>query len=360
MSFLSSFNSVIGKKPSLAIDIGTTSLKIVDITRSSKGLELRNYAILEDLGYLERANEAVQTSSLKISEDKLSRYLALMLERGHFSGRDAVASVPPFSAFSTLLELPVATDTEVRKVIELQAKQYIPLPLSAVTIDWIKVGERRDSSGTMKTQVMLAAIPNEQIATYRRAFKKIGLELHSVEIEGMSIARALTRGSAETTLIIDIGSRSTGLAIARSGFLYFSGQTDFSGGSLTQTIARGLNISDERAEDLKRARGLSGFGGEHELSTLIEPILDVIMSEGKRIISSYENAYQDKVKAVLVAGGGANLPGIVEYFSKYFALPSEKGNPFTQIKMPAGLDPVTASTGPLLAVALGLGMKELI
>ena len=89
-------------------------------------------------------------------------------------------------------------------------------------------------------------------------------------------------------------------------------------------------------------------------------MLDVIISEGKRIISSYENGYQDKVKAVLVAGGGAHLPGLIEYFSKYFALPSEKGNPFTHIKMPAGLEPVAGNIGPLLAVALGLGMKELV
>jgi type IV pilus assembly protein PilM len=357
MSFLSSLG---GKRPTLAVDIGTASIKIAEVLRTEKGFELKNYALLEDAGYLERANEAVQTSSLKISDDKLSRYLSLMLESGHFNAREVTASVPPFAAFSTLLELPVASDSEVKKVIEMQAKQYIPLPLSQVTIDWIKVGERRDSSGTTKAQVMLAAVPNEHIEIYRSAFKKIGLNLHAVEIEGMSIARSVTRNTKETALIIDIGARSTGFAIARSGFLYFSGQTDFSGGSLTQTIARGLAISERRAEDLKRARGLLGFGGEHELSTLIEPMLDVIISEGKRIISSYESAYQDRVLSVLIAGGGAGLPGIVEYFNKYVGLPAAKANPLADVHLPPGVDAIAGQTGPLLAVALGLGMKELI
>ncbi len=357
---MSFFSSVIGKKPALAVDFGTTSIKIADVVRVDKGFELKNYAILEDVSYLERTNEALQTSSLKIAEDKTVLYLRTVLDRVHFSGREAIASVPPFLAFSTLLELPVASESEVRKVMELQAKQYIPLPLSAVTIDWMKVGERRDNSGAVKAQVMLAAVPNEQIQTYEKIFRRVGLRLHSVEIEGMSLARALTHGSTDTTLIVDIGSRSTGFSIARGGFLYFSGQTDFSGASLTQVIAKGLNINERRAEDLKRARGLSGFGGEHELSTLIEPLLDVIISEGKRVVSSYETAYQDKVKSVILAGGGAHLLGGEEYFTKYFGMQATKADPFTQVRISSELEPVKQSIGPLLAVAIGLGLKELV
>jgi len=356
MSFLS---SALGKKELIGIDFGTTSIKIVDIVRAEKGFTLKNYAILENLAYLERPNEAIQASNLKISEERTASYIGEMLKHIHLGGKkDVIASVPPFLAFSTLIELPVASDSEVRKVMELQAKQYIPLPLSAVTLDWVKVGDRKDGSGATKAQVMLAAIPNDHIQAYEKILKRVGLTLHSVEAEGMGLARALKKQSSETTLVVDIGARSTGLSIIRGGSLYFSGQTDFSGSSLTQTIGKGLSISERRAEDLKRARGISGFGGERELSTLIEPLLDVILSEGKRVIASYESAYQDKVRSVLLAGGGGNLVGLTDYFTKYFSVPTTLADPFSDVEMPAALAPIKQQLGPLLAVSVGLGLKE--
>ena len=144
------------------------------------------------------------------------------------------------------------------------------------------------------------------------------------------------------------------------GFLKFSGQTDFSGGSLTQVIANGLGIGQRRAEDLKKQRGLTGFGGEHELSTLILPILDVIISEAKRVLGNYESSYGDKVTSIVLSGGGSFLVGIEDYFNQHSGLPTKKGNAFQAVSYPAVLEPIVKDTGPLLSVAIGLGMKGFI
>lgn len=357
---MSFFKSILSSGSAIGVDIGTTSIKIAEVNKAGRQINLANYAILETYDYLERFNEAFQASSLKLSDKNTAAYLRLALENSKISAKSAVAAIPAFTAFSTLLEVPAMSEGEIKKFIDFQAKQYVPLPMSAVTLDWMKVGERADESGGQKYQILLVSIPNEQIAKYQNIFKTAGLKLESLEIEGMSLARSLSVGLKDLALVIDIGSRSTSFSIVQNGSLKFSGQVDFSGGSLTQVIAKDLNIAPRRAEDLKRQRGLNGFGGEHELSTLMAPILDVIIYEGKRLMTSYESSYRERVTGVILSGGGANLLGIADYCKERFNLPVAKADPFANLIYPTILKGIADTTGPQLSVAVGLAIKGLV
>lgn len=343
--------------PFLGVDIGTTSIKLVEIHQTKQGLALGNYAVLDTYGYLERANSALQTSSLKLMERETAEYLKVLLGHVKMGTQVAVASLPSFSAFTTIIELPTLSESEVDKVIKLQAKQYIPLPIEAVTVDWLKAGEKTDEHGVKKYQVLLIAVVKEQVKRYQNIFKAAGLHLSALEIEGISLARILSADVREPTLIVDIGSRSTGFIVASDGAFKFGGQTDFSGGSLTQTIANGLNISTQRAETLKKLKGLGVTPGEQELSTLMEPILDVIISEAKRLKESYEASYKEKITRVILSGGGANLGGLERYFGDEIGLPTSVAKPFERIKIPGELEPAIRELGPLLSVAVGLAIK---
>jgi type IV pilus assembly protein PilM len=360
MSFFQKLTSSFVSRSYVGVDVGTASIKVAEVVRDKNGLSLERYAILETTGYLERFNEALQTSNLKIAAAAVSPYLKIAMQEGHFKGAQAIGSVPAFAAFSSLVELPAKSDSEIKRILENQANQYVPLSLTSIELDWSISGTRKDEDGAEKTQVMIVAIPRDHIQAYRDSFSRGGLHLASVELEGLSLARSLTGGMEETALIIDIGARSTSFSVAQNGNLKFSGQTDFAGASITQTVAQGLGVNQRRAESLKRQRGLMGFGGEHELSTLMMPLLDVIISEAKRVKGNYEGAYRDQVARVLLSGGGSNLLGIEEYMGKYLQLPTEKANPFRHVSFDPRLEPVMKNTGPLLAVAVGLGMKALV
>lgn len=344
-------------KSYLGVDIGTTSIKLVELKKAQGLPELINYAFLESYGHLERLNNAIQTSALKMLDRETTELLKILLKRGEAKTRDAVASIPEFSAFITLLELPVMPEGETTKAMQFQAKQYIPLPISAVTIDWLKVGEKQDAKGNTIQQILLVSVPNEQIQKYKNIFRAAGLNLIALEVEGLSLARALTAGDDKTSLIIDIGSRSTCIAVAKNGLLKFSGQTDFAGGSLTQTISAGLNIRVRRAEDLKKQKGLKGTGGEYELSTLMLPILDVIISEARRVKNNFEKGYGERVERVILAGGGANLLGIAPYVQEQLGLPTTKANPFSKARYASEAEPFINELGPAFSVAMGLGIR---
>ena len=186
------------------------------------------------------------------------------------------------------------------------------------------------------------------------------MNLVALEIEGLSDARALTMDIDKLVLIINIGSRSTSFMIAKNGLMKAGGQTDFSGSSLTQTIASGLNIPVRKAEDLKKQRGLRGAGGEYELSTLMLPILDVIISEGQRLKDNYEQSSGEKIARIILSGGGANLIGIAAYIQNQTAIPTAAKNPFSQISYSSDIEPLIAELGPAFSVAVGLGLRQLI
>lgn len=350
--------SIFGSSAYLGVDIGTTSIKVIELIKT-KGLPfLRNYGFLESYGHLERPNNAIQTSSLKMLENETVELLKMMVRHTKSNARDTIASLPSFSAFTTLLEMPFMPDGDTSKIMGFQAKQYIPLPISSVTIDWLRVGEKKNENGDRVQQILLVSVPNEIISKYKNIFKAAGLNLLALEIEGLSVARILTSGMAEDTLIVDIGSRSTSIYVAQDGNLKFSGQTDFAGGSLTQTISSGLNIRIRRAEDLKKMRGLTGTGGEYELSTLMMPLLDVIINEAERVKNNFEKNYNEKITSVILSGGGANLLGIEKYFEAQMSLPVKRADPFLKISYPPEMEPIIKELSPYLTVALGLGVKN--
>jgi type IV pilus assembly protein PilM len=260
--------------------------------------------------------------------------------------------LPAFSAFTTIVELPDIPEEEIANVIRFQAKQYIPLSLSAVTVDWEKVGERSVGGDKNIKQVFLIAMLNEQIERYKNILKLADLKLAAFEIEGLSLARALTLGVTPPVLIIDIGARSSSFSIAQDGLLKFVGQSDFAGASLTQVLSTGLGVNVKRAEDLKKHI-------TPELSTLLNPLLDVIINEARRVKNNYENTYKDPINQIVLAGGGSRLSGIANYIQERLGVPVSKGNPFQKVEYDVKLEPALDDLKISLATSIGLGLRQI-
>src|SRR3989344_476089 len=358
MNFKSVFQNLFAPSSYLGIDIGTTSIKMVELSRSvGFKFKLKNYGLLESYGHLERLNDAIQTSSLKIFEKETISLLNTLLEKTRPSTNKVVASIPAFSSFVTLLNMPEMGDEETAKSIPFQARQYIPLPVEEVAIDWIKAGTIEDEKGNMRQQVLLISVPKEQIKRYQEIFKAVGLDLVYLETEGQALTRVLIDGDPTPTLIVDVGSRSTSIMITDGGNVKVINQTDFAGGTLTQALSGGLNIDIHRAEELKKTVGLSGPASEHELSTLLLPYIDAIIGEVTRLRDRYENEAKHKVERVVLTGGTEGLAGIGKYFEEQLMLPVVKANPFSKLDYPPELEPMISMLGSTFSVAIGLAIR---
>ena len=345
----------------LGVDIGTTSIKVVEVKQGKSRPLVTNYGLLESSGYLARANQALQTSSLKIFESDVVELLKTVVHKMGGSTKDVVASLPPFSAFMTMLDFPKMSSQEAEKAMQYQARQYVPLPLSEVALDWLKVGEYADDNGFTHQKMLLISVPLEQIKKYQRMFAAAGLSLRGLEIESLSLARIFS-GDPTPTIVVDMGSRSTNIIFLENGQLVWNAQTDFASATLTQNLATSLGINALRAEELKKERGILGTGPNRELSTIMIPFLDAIINEVRKVQFSYQSQFPSgkKTERIILSGGGANLLGIVPYFEKEFGIPVVKANPFASFEYAPEIEPLVSELNPIMSVALGLGMKELI
>ena len=345
----------------LGVDIGTTSIKVVEVKPGKQRPQIVNYGLLESSGYLARANQALQTSSLKIFESDVTELLKTIFHQMGTKAKNAVASLPPFSVFTTVLDFPQMDSREVEKAMVYQAKQYVPLPLSEVALDWLKVAEYQDEKGFTHQKMLLISVPQEQIKKYQRMFQAAGLVLRALEIESVSISR-IFGNDATPTIVVDIGSRSTNIVFLEKGRLIWSAQSDFASASLTQALASSLSINPLRAEELKKERGIMGTGPNYELSTIMLPFLDAIINEVKKAQFTYAQQFLSAAKPerIILSGGGANLLGIEKYFEREFGMPIVRATPFAQFEYAPEIAPLAAELNPMMSVALALGMKEFI
>jgi len=346
----------------LGVDIGTTSIKIAEVTGGEQLPKLVNYGILESKSSLARANTVFQTSSLKLFEKGIEEILGTLLEKVQPHTKEAIASLPGFSAFMTVVDFPEMSPQDLARAIGFKAKEYIPLPVNEVALDWLNVGTYEDEKGMRYVQVLLISVPQEQIRKYQQIFRNVGLTLRALEIEGLSLVRSLIAGDPTPTLIMDIGSRSTAAIIADKGVLRFATQSDFAGASLTQSLAASLNINPVRAEEMKRERGILGTGPVSELSTIMSPMLDAILNEVKRSLRVYESQFHDSrnMERIILSGGGANLMGIEAYVSEAMGVPAVKAAPLHRFEYESGIEPLAGELGPFLSVALGLSLREFV
>src|ERR1044072_7942309 len=166
-----------GPSSVLGLDIGTTSIKMVEVARGEKMPKLVNYGILESRASLSRANTALQSSTLKLFDQEAANFLKTLIGKMRPRTTAIAASLPVFSAFTTILSFPDMPQEELAKAVAFQARQYVPLPLSEVALDWSKVGEYEDDKGFKYSQILLISVPQVEIKKYQEMCKVAGLNL---------------------------------------------------------------------------------------------------------------------------------------------------------------------------------------
>ncbi|HXF43989.1 MAG TPA: type IV pilus assembly protein PilM [Candidatus Paceibacterota bacterium] len=340
----------------LGIDIGTTSVKLVELNKRGDRLRFVNYGILETKRYLDRPNESLQTSSLALSEPEATKLVKILIRETGVKSKIVVASIPAFAAFASPVEMPLLSPSETARAVGFEARQYIPLPPEQVSIDWLKVDEFENEQGGRMQRIIIIGIPNETIKRYKAVFENCGLRLNALEFESIALVRAMPRFD-RPTLVVDLGAESTAIVVAEGGVLKDARQTDYGGIHLTQALSKNLGVSAKRAEELKRRRGLLATGGESELSTLILPFLDVIIQEVRYAQDSYERRYGKKVEQLVLAGSGAELLGIEKYFAGQLDLKTVAPDIFGGIDYEPNLDPLRKNFSRTLAVAVGLAKR---
>ncbi|MGC8851721.1 MAG: type IV pilus assembly protein PilM [Minisyncoccia bacterium] len=346
-----------GSNISLGIDIGTTSIKIVELKYFQGKTELSNYGILEKYGHLERINDAIQTSSFKILEESTALMIKDLLKTSKIESRPTFISLPAFNGFVVVADFPYMSPKELAKAVKLQAPQYIPMSINEITLDYQVI-----ESSNEYLKVLIMAVPTEIITRYVKVAQLAKLDLKGLELESVAVARLFGLKEKEPIALVDIGGRSTSISIIDNGSLRQIRSIDVAGGDLTQVIATGLGINPFRAEEIKKSYGLNiEYQGELAILRLLTPLLDVITRETNKVINNYYLLTKRKVEKVFLTGGGANLLGITDYYSKTLSIPVFKVDPFNMglISYHPKLAPIIAEIGSNLTTACAVAYNKI-
>ncbi|MDP2647900.1 MAG: type IV pilus assembly protein PilM [Candidatus Yanofskybacteria bacterium] len=350
-------------KSKLGVDIGTSSIKVIELSKQGGRFVLDNYGIFELKGVT--ANAADAQSILKLPDEEIVWGIKEVLKAARIKSRNAIASISSFSTFATVIEMPYLSEQDLAKAIPFEARKYVPIPLDEVILDWSIVGIVNSSGGPVQSlqnkpatvEVFIAAVPKDETARYQRIMKSAGLNLTALELENAGLVRALLGNDLSPTAIVNIGGRSTSIVIVNKGYERLNHNYEIGGFEITKAVTRSLNVSWEKAEELKRKLGLTE-SNENIIKEAMISLIDMMIFETKKTITSYEESKNVKVGRVVLVGGLVNMPDFVNYFKQRLGRDVYIGNVFARIIHPQELTPVIQELSNNFSVASGLAMRE--
>ena len=345
-------------KPSsvIGINIGTYSTKVVQLRYASERAVLETYGELLNEGYLKHPDSSRGAGILHFTDADLGTLVTDVVRESNVTTRDAVATIPAAAAFITTIAFPRALEREIPAAVPYEARKYVPIPLAEVVLEWMIL---EDTQARDEITVLLVAVSREVVEKFRRIAELANLNLRSLEVEPFSMVRSLIGYDNTPTLIINFGHQSTTLVFADRGLIRMAHTLGRGSQELTRALERGLMVSAERAEAMKREVGLSERIEEREITAVMIPMLETLFVDIGRMISLYHRTSPRRIQKVNLTGGGANLKGIVEFAASKFGLEVTRGNPFARAVSPAFLQTVLKDVGPTFSAASGAAMREL-
>jgi type IV pilus assembly protein PilM len=351
----------------VGIDIGTSSIKVVQIKKKAGRAVLETYGAVA-LGPYADLDIGKVTN---LEPEKISEALKEVLKESGVSTKSSALSIPSQSSLVFTIELPAKVkENDLATIVATEARKYIPVPMTEVSLDWFILPQKETSfeeennpdlppRDISKSQVLVVAIQNDAVSKYQSIVKQCGLEAGFFELEIFSSIRANFEHELSPVLLLDFGASKTKLTIIEFGSVKSFHTISRGGADITDSISKSLSISFIKAEEMKKEFGLMGNPEEKSLVDIVKVHIDYIFSEVNSVLLNYEKKYDKTISKVILTGGGSLLRGFKEVAESNFTMQVETGNPFSKVGAPVFLEKVLAVAGPEFAIALGLALRKL-
>lgn len=338
--------------PTFGLDIGTTSIKVLSLTKSDKTLLLESVA----------STPAPVRGLLSESEADLQFLADSVLElinRVGIKKKDAHIALPENQVFEKIIEMPSLSDQELSAALKWELEQHIPLPLSQVRTDWQVLERPLDEKSSMK--VLLVAAPLAILEKYEKLLMLVGISARSLETELISAARALLPLTSvpEPSALVHIGASTTDVAIIRNGISQMISYINVGGRAVTRAVSTDLGVDVAHAEDLKRAYGLSQDVFEGKVGRALSPILLSLVSDIKKTVFRYKEKEETPIKQIILSGGTALLPGIDVFLTQNTGIQVVVGSCWSVNNIP-NVPEELKLVAPSYNVVAGLALRDLL
>jgi len=348
------FKKSMGKKNLVGLDIGSSSVKAVELTKKGSTLQLLN------MGF-----ENLQTDTIvdgQIMElNNVSNVISSIFSEHQIRTPRVAAGVSGHSVIVKNIVLPQMSQEELQESFSWHAEEHIPFDIADVNLDYELTGKSSES-----LQVLMAACKSDKIANVKQAIQLAGKQPVIIDVDAFALQNCYEVNyqpkAGEVVALLNIGASTMNINILNGTRSVFARDAQVGGSQYTSLLQKELGLSFEQAEGVKRGMPLPESVEPRPIQPIIETVSDILALEVRKTMDFYRATAAEgdtAIQKILLAGGGSKLPGLAEYLGRRFEIPVEVFNPFRQIEVDdKKFDPdYMREIVPEMAVAVGLALR---
>ncbi len=357
----------------LGVDIGSSSIKVVQLVKKKGVVVLETYGELS-LGPYAKIESGRATN---LSDAEVGEALNSLLKEANVTTDQCGVSIPLKSSLIFTIEMPTDDPHQLTQMVPIEARKYIPVPISEVDFDWKIipkessttsdfVGEssvekiKEEKAASQKTEVLVVAIHKDVVSQKRAIIENSKLKLNFLEIEIFSTIRAVAGQNLLNFAVLDMGSGATKLYIVQRGVVKDSHMIARGSQDITLNISRATGVSVDEAEQQKVKIGVKSQNEqEKKVSDIVSSNLEYVFNEANKVILAYQKKYNKNIDKLIITGGGSVLNGMIDFAHSHSEMEAEVSDPFSKVETPAFLEDLLKKVGPGFAVSLGIALRGL-
>jgi len=342
-----------GKKEStFGLDIGSSLVKLVELTESGGVYTLQNFASVA------LPRNVIAEGTVK-DPGVVTEAIRECVEKAGVKGKGAIIGVAGREAMTKRVPLPKVSAKDLADAIVLEAEHHIPFAVDDVFMDYQVLGESAN-----QLDVMIVAVKRVKVLEYIAAVEEAGLQALVVDLDGFAVQNQYElagggRGETDAVALIDIGASVMKTNVVRGGISIFARDVPFGGNSYTDAIAQRLKLPFEKAEAAKLGQEV-GVNWDDVVPALETVSRDLSM-EVQRTFDYFESTTEsERIGKIVLSGGCARLAGLDEFLSSSWGIPVEIARPFSAVSPDPARFPAEEleRLGPAFAVAVGLALRR--
>jgi type IV pilus assembly protein PilM len=340
----------------VALDIGSSSIKMVEAAVDKNGYRILNLAILP-------VQENAIQNNMVVDSGAVAKVIRQLIQENGVKSKQVISAVPGRAVIMKKVQMPKQEPAELEANIEFEAQNIIPDSLENVNLDHQVLFEADDGN---KMDVLLVAVKKEIINSYTDAIEEAGLTPTVMDVDYFALENmyeANYAGEAENGVValVHIGAQYTSITLLQNGISTFTGDLPLGGAYFTDNLASQLGIGIEAAEAFKTT-GLLDGKRDLDLESALRPSSEELAKEIRRTVSLYGAMHSDDgdgLKTIFLSGGGAKVAGLRVLLEEHMRVPVRMSEPFRGFEVGRNIDrEYLLESAPYFAVGAGLSIRR--
>lgn len=310
-----------------ALDIGSSAIRVVQLTPSGKG----NWSLVH-YGY-GTVDLKTTSATTKESGRRLGEVILTVIGQSGIKTKNVAIGLPSQKTFTTVIDVPMMSEAELRSTIKYQIDQYIPMAVDEAKVDWVSLGQ--SAHDPQKQEVLLASTANSYAEERLEFIEALGLNVIAAEPDPIAMVRSLLPdGIQDARLIIDVGELSTNLVMTYNDSPRLVRTIPTGLYSLIKAAVQNLNVQEDQARQFILKFGLAPDRLEGQVYRAVEGVLDGFAAELVKSIKFFQTRYPNTpVGGIFLAGYSGVVPRFGEYVTAKTSVPSAPANPWQSVQV---------------------------